>query len=96
AETLSYSPKWALIICTGMFLAAIPFVRGFSALFSEGQYVGAIGYAPMVLILPLILIGAIGGVIESKRNQREDNTELVMSVNGCEPDQEGSVGKGIM
>ena len=77
AETLSYSPKWALIICTGMlFLAAIPSVRGFSASFSEGQYVGAIGYAPMVLILPLILIGAIGGVIESKRNQREDNTEL--------------------
>lgn len=74
-ETLSYSPKWALFICAGMFVVAVPFVREFITLFFEGEYVGAIGYAPMLIVLPLILIGAIGGVIESKRNQREDNTE---------------------
>ena len=67
ASTMKYSPKWALLICAGMVVVAIPFVRQFGVLISDGEYVAAIAYAPMIMAIPLVLFSAVTGVIESAK-----------------------------
>ncbi len=68
---LNYSPKWAMVISVGMFLAAIPWLLDFRTLITEREYVWAILFVPLILFLALCVLGPIGTALVQMKTRNE-------------------------